>query len=147
MIDLGSGKFGIDFRSARWIVYQCLGWIFLISVHIECATLAISNVLVTVFEKYGEADLLKTSLVTSISDDDDKEEWSWVSAGVSRGFLQLHLFIDLGPVSISDKTSYFKILGSLEAMRFVFRIGWSLWNLTGLAALLPMCLSNFKAMR
>ena len=53
-----------------------------------------------------------------------------------------------GPVSISKKTSYRKISWSLEAARFVFRIVWSLWNLTGTsAALLPMCLSNFKSIR
>ena len=51
-----------------------------------------------------------------------------------------------GPVSISDKTSYFKISWSLEAVRFVFRIVQSLWNLAGTsAALLPKYLSNFKA--
>ena len=33
-------------------------------------------------------------------------------------------------------------------MRFVWRIVWSLWNLTATsAALLPICLSNFKVMR
>ena len=54
----------------------------------------------------------------------------------------------LGPVSISDKTSCRKISWSLEAAKLVFIIVWSLWNLTGTsAALLPMCLSNFKAMR
>ena len=53
---------------------------------------------------------------------------------------------DLGPVSISEKTSFRKILWSLEAARFVFRIVRSFWNLTGTsAAVLPMCLSNFKA--
>ena len=37
---------------------------------------------------------------------------------------------------------------NLEAARFVFRIVRTLWNLTGTsAALLPMYLSNFKAMR
>ena len=52
----------------------------------------------------------------------------------------------LGPVSISEKTSFRKISWSLETARFVFRIIRSLWNLTGTsAALLPMCLSNFKA--
>ena len=51
-----------------------------------------------------------------------------------------------GPVSISEKTSFRKISLSLEAARFVFRIVRSLWNLTGTsAAVLPMCLSNFKA--
>ena len=53
-----------------------------------------------------------------------------------------------GPVSISEKTSFRKISSSLEAARLVFRIVRSLWNLTGTsAALLPMCLSNFKAIR
>ena len=53
-----------------------------------------------------------------------------------------------GPVSIYDKTFYCKISWSLEAARFVFEIVRSLWNLTGTsAALLPKCLSNFKAMR
>ena len=53
-----------------------------------------------------------------------------------------------GPVSISEKTSFHKISSSLEAARFVFRIVRSLWNLTGTsAAVLPMCLSNFKAIR
>ena len=54
----------------------------------------------------------------------------------------------LGPVSISEKTSFRKISWSLEVARFVFRIVRSLWNLTGTsAALLPMCLSKFKAIR
>ena len=65
--------------------------------------------------------------------------------------LQGHGHIDpvsQGPVSISDKTSYRKMTWSLEAARFVFRIVRSLWNLIGTsAALLPMCISNFKAMR
>ena len=52
------------------------------------------------------------------------------------------------PVSISEKTSYRKISWSLEAVRFVFRIARSFWNLTDTsAALLPMCLSNLKAIR
>ena len=40
----------------------------------------------------------------------------------------------LSPVSISDKTSYLKILWSLEVARFVFKIVRSLWNLTGTMA-------------
>ena len=53
-----------------------------------------------------------------------------------------------GPVSTSEKTSFRKISWSLEAARFVFEIVRSLWNLTGTsAALLPICLSNFKAIR
>ena len=51
-----------------------------------------------------------------------------------------------GPVSISDKTSYRKILWSLEAARLVVQIIASFWNLTGTStALLPRCLSNFRA--
>ena len=64
---------------------------------------------------------------------------------------QQHLMfrdIEHGPVSISEKTSFRKISSSLEAARFVFRIVRSLWNLTGTsAAVLPMCLSNFKTIR
>ena len=59
-----------------------------------------------------------------------------------------HCISDQGPVSISEKTSFRKISSSLEAARFVFRIVRSLCNLTGTsAAVLPMCLSNFKAIR
>ena len=55
---------------------------------------------------------------------------------------------DLGPVSISDKTSYRKISQSFEAERFVFRIVRWLWNLAATsAALLPRSLSNLKAIR
>ena len=55
---------------------------------------------------------------------------------------------NLGPISISDKTSYCKITWSIEAARFVFRIVRSLWNLSGTsAAVLPTCLPNPKAMR
>ena len=54
----------------------------------------------------------------------------------------------LGPVSISHNTSHCKILWSPEATRLVVWIIASLWNLTGTsAALLPMCLSNFRAIR
>ena len=49
----------------------------------------------------------------------------------------------LDPASISDKTSYRKTSWSPEAARFMFRTFRSLWNLI---ALLPRCLSNFKAM-
>ena len=45
------------------------------------------------------------------------------------------------------KTSNSKISWSFEAARFVFWIVQLLWNLTGSAALLPMCLSNFKTIR
>ena len=53
---------------------------------------------------------------------------------------------DQGPVSISDKTSYRKISWNLEAARLVVKIIASLWNMTGAsAAVLPRCLSNFRA--
>ena len=67
---------------------------------------------------------------------------------VSSWSMQLLAPSQQGPVSISEKMSYRKISWSLEAARFVLRIVWSLWNLTGTsAALLPMCLSNFKTIR
>ena len=54
----------------------------------------------------------------------------------------------LGPYSLSGKTSYRKISWSLEAARFGFKLFQSLWNLAGTsAALLPRCLSNFRAIR
>ena len=53
-----------------------------------------------------------------------------------------------GLYSLSGKTSYRKISWSLEAARFVFKLFQSLWNLAGTsAALLPRCLSNFRAIR
>ena len=54
---------------------------------------------------------------------------------------------DLGPVSISNKTSFCKISQSFEAARFVFWIARSLWNLISTSAALSVCLSNFKAMQ
>ena len=52
---------------------------------------------------------------------------------------------DLGPVSISDKTSYHKIWWSLEVGRWVVWLIALFWNLTGtLAALLPRCLSKIS---
>ena len=51
-------------------------------------------------------------------------------------------------VSISDKTSYRTISQSLEIAIYVFIMVGSIWNSTGTsAAVLPVCLSNFKAMR
>ena len=53
-----------------------------------------------------------------------------------------------GLYSLSRKTSYRKISWSLEAARFRFKLFQSLWNLAGTsAALLPRCLSNFRAIR
>ena len=54
----------------------------------------------------------------------------------------------LGLYSLSGKTSYRKISRSLEAARFGFKLFQSLWSLAGTsAALLPRCLSNFRAIR
>ena len=59
-----------------------------------------------------------------------------------------YLFWYLGLYSLSGKTSYRKISWSLEAARFGFKLFQSLWNLAGTsAALLPRCLSNFRAIR
>ena len=53
-----------------------------------------------------------------------------------------------GLYSLSGKTSYRKISWSLEAARFGISLFQSLWNLAGTsAALLPRCLSNFRAIR
>ena len=53
-----------------------------------------------------------------------------------------------GLYSLSGKTSYRKISWSLEAARFGIKLFQSLWNLAGTsAALLPRCLSNFRAIR
>ena len=55
-------------------------------------------------------------------------------------------FIYQGLYSLSCKTSYHQISWSLEAARLRVKIIVSLWNLTGISAvLLPRCLSNFKA--
>ena len=52
---------------------------------------------------------------------------------------------DQGLYSLGGRTSY-KISWNLEAARLRFRLFQSLWNLTSIsAALLPRCLSNFKA--
>ena len=45
--------------------------------------------------------------------------------------------------SVSDKTSYHKILPGIEAVRFVLRIVCLFWNLTFISA--ATSLSNFKA--
>ena len=53
-----------------------------------------------------------------------------------------------GLYSLSGKTSYCKVSWSLEAARFGFKLFQLLWNLAGTsAALLPRCLSNFRAIR
>ena len=53
-----------------------------------------------------------------------------------------------GLYSLSGKTSHRKISWSLEAASFGFKLFQSPWNLAGTsAALLPRCLSNFRAIR
>ena len=53
-----------------------------------------------------------------------------------------------GLYSLSGKTSYRKISWSVEAAIFGFKLFQSFWNLAGTsAALLPRCLSNFRAIR
>ena len=65
---------------------------------------------------------------------------------VSRSHGQFHP--TLGLYSLSGKTSYRKISWILEAARFGFKLFQSLWNLAGTsAALLPRCLTNFRAIR
>ena len=71
---------------------------------------------------------------------------------VPRSFISQHLMSSpqffLGLYSLSGKTSYRKISWSLEAVRFGIKLFQSLWNLAGTsAALLPRCLSNFRAIR
>ena len=59
-----------------------------------------------------------------------------------------HTTMYQGLYSLSGKTSYRKISWSLEAARFGFKLFQSLWNLESTsAALLPRCLSNFRAIR
>ena len=77
-------------------------------------------------------------------------DFSWASVHLSdMGVIQSLISCwNLVSVPISDKTSYCKISWSLEAARFVFRIVWLPWKLTGTSeGLLPTCLYNFKAMR
>ena len=58
------------------------------------------------------------------------------------------IFIPQGLYSLNGKTSYRKISWSLEGARFGFKLFQSLWNLAGTsAALLPRCLSHFRAIR
>ena len=66
--------------------------------------------------------------------------WRHIGRGSPRSYARLY--------SLSGKTSYSKISWSLEAARFGFKLFRSLWNLAGnSAALLPKCLSNFRAIR
>ena len=55
--------------------------------------------------------------------------WGFSILMTVRRWVSLYWDSILGPVSISDKTSYRKISQSLEAARFVFRIVRPLWNL------------------
>ena len=77
----------------------------------------------------------------------------WVQYSRSFGTLQVRSYnktsywtLTLGHVSISNKTSYYKISQSFEAPKFVNNDCLILyWNLAGTsAAVLLMCLSNFE---
>ena len=74
-------------------------------------------------------------------------EATWCDA-TSRHLATMSCNIKIqGLYSLSGKTSYHKISWSLEAARFGSKLFQSLWNLAGTsAALLPRCLSNFRAM-
>ena len=48
---------------------------------------------------------------------------------------------------LSGKASYRKISWSLEAARIGYRIFQSIWNLIGISAVLPGCLSNSRAIQ
>ena len=53
-----------------------------------------------------------------------------------------------GPGSIFDKRSYWRISQSIETPRFISRIVWLLWNLTGTSAVvLPMSLAKYQKIR
>ena len=93
-----------------------------------------------------------TSLVsTSIISPMDVTNSQWL---LNKFIVYWMLFVDnglqciLGLYSLSGRTSYRKISWSLEATRFGFILFQSFWNLTGpSAAVLPRCLSNFRAIR
>ena len=71
---------------------------------------------------------------------DPRIQWYKISTQLFRDILGLY--------SLSRETSYHKISWSLEVARFGFKLFQSLWNLAGTsAALLPRCLSNFRAIR
>ena len=85
--------------------------------------------------------------------EDSLRLWSNFMVHTNAKLLRLqHLLLSCewlqGLYSLSGRTSYRKISRSLEAARFGFKLFQSLWNLAGTsAALLPMCLSNFRAIR
>ena len=67
--------------------------------------------------------------------------WKFGNVQVNIFYMLWHLSYDgsnMGPVSISNKTSYCKISRSLVAVGFVFRIVRSLGNLTGTSAALKI---------
>ena len=72
----------------------------------------------------------------------------WLPSGLKHPWLDAHMrpwaFIHYADGRISAKWSPW----SPEATRFGFRLVQSLWNVTGTsAAVLPRCLSNFRAIR
>ena len=65
---------------------------------------------------------------------------------LATGLSSLELYHGL--YSLSELTSYLEISWRLEAATFGFILFSSLWNLKGtLAGALPICLSNFRAIR
>ena len=73
----------------------------------------------------------------------EPDQW-WIC--VVMAYWYRHIIRALGLYSLSGKTSYRKISWSLGAARLGVIIIVSPWNLTGIsAALLPRCLSNFRA--
>ena len=80
-------------------------------------------------------------------------ENNWVSDDLRRNdahgchwSLQLSTWIALGPISISDKTSYRKISSSLQVVSMEVKIMTSLGNLAS-AGVLSRCLLNFRAIK
>ena len=79
-------------------------------------------------------------------------KYNWINRGpnkchfgVPHGYMKCFV-IYLLYVMYNVATNWFDLI-LFDATRFVFRIAWSPWNLTGTsAAMLLMCLSNFKAM-
>ena len=73
--------------------------------------------------------------------------WEDIEMHNVSGLLQRRSSVwNMGVYSLSGRTSYRKILWSLETARLGVIMIVSLWNLTSIsAALLPRCLSNFTA--
>ena len=74
--------------------------------------------------------------------------YDWLFDGANTKTLAISRLRILGLYSLSGRTSSRKISRSLKVAKFIFRHFQSFWHLTGtLAAALPKCLSNFRAIR